>query len=151
MTEQPSWFRETPESLAMLDKERAKVEAAEAAYERKRPRCTHCGGYVARNSRSAVLHSDGTRSEYCTHRRACRRAQHDSVADQGPLRLPYESGDLATETYGAALIAADYVALPWWLRLVPQRALDLFWREAAVQIGGAVQASVLHRREQAHR
>jgi len=34
---------------------------------------------------------------------------------------------------------------------VPQRELDLFWREAAVQIGGAVQASVLHRREQAHR
>jgi hypothetical protein len=33
VTEQPSWFRETPESLALLAVERAKVEAAEAAYE----------------------------------------------------------------------------------------------------------------------
>ena len=33
MTEQPSWFRETPESLALLAAERVKVEAAEALYE----------------------------------------------------------------------------------------------------------------------
>ncbi len=112
----------------------------------KRPRCTHCGRRVARNSRSAVLHADGTRSEYCAHRRACRRAEHDSIAGQVPLRLPYESGDLATESMGAALIAADYIPLPWWLRLVPRRALDRLWREVAVQIGGAVQASVTERR-----
>jgi hypothetical protein len=117
----------------------------------KRPRCTHCGRRVARNTRSAILHADGTRSEYCAHRRACRRAEHDSIADQGPLRLPYEIRDLATESAGAALIAADYITLPWWLRLVPQRVLDRLWRDAAVQIGGAVQASVLHRGERAGR
>lgn len=117
-----------------------------AEFTGKRPRCTHCGRRVARSSRSAILHADGTRSEYCAHRRACRRAEHDSIADQGPPRLPYEPGDLATEAFGAALIAADYVALPWWLRLVPQRALDRLWRDAAVQIGGAVQISTVKRR-----
>lgn len=107
----------------------------------RRPRCVHCGKRVARNSRSAILRDDGTRSEYCAHRRACRRAEHDSVADAGPLRLPYEMKQLADETLGAALIAADYIRLPWWARLMPQRALDRLWREAAVQIGGAVQDS----------
>jgi len=125
--------------------------ARPAEFTGKRPRCTHCGRRVARNTRSAILHADGTRSEYCAHRRACRRAEHESIADQGLLRLPYDSGYLATESMGAALIAADYITLPWWLRLVPQRALDRLWRDAAVQIGGAVQSSVLHRREQVDR
>lgn len=113
----------------------------------KRPRCTHCGRRVARNRRSAILHADGTSSEYCAHRPACRRAEHDSIADQGHLHLPYSHSDLATETMGAALIAADYIPMPRWARLVPQAWWDRLWRAAAVQIGGAVQSSVLERRK----
>lgn len=113
----------------------------------KRPRCTHCGRRVARNSRSAILHADGTSSEYCAHRAACRRAEHDSITTQGHLHLPYSSDDLATETMGAALIAADYIPMPRWARLVPQAWWDRLWRAAAVQIGGAVQSSVLERRK----
>lgn len=128
---------------ALLAALRASAKATPDEFAGKRPRCTHCRRRVARNTRSAILHADGTRSEYCAHRRSCRRAEHDSVADQGPLRLPYDTSALADETYGAALIAADYIPLPWWARLIPGSALDRLLRAAAVQIGGAVQDGAL--------
>ncbi len=111
-----------------------------------RPRCTHCHRRVARNSRAAIVHDDGTRDEYCTHRRACRRAEHEALADNPDhVALPIDPYTVPSEAVGAALIAFDYVALPWWLRILPDRWLDGVRSSVATQVGGAVEASVRRR------
>ena len=105
-------------------------------------RCAHCRRRL-RDDRLGVGCDDDGEEWYCT-RRACRRAWSEA-APGGPSGLPFTVGGLGTETLGAGLIAVDYVRLPWWARPVPRSWMDGLLRDAAVQIGGAVQRSVQER------
>lgn len=99
-----------------------------------RPRCTSCSRRVPRSGHSSTRR-DGVESVYC-HRVACRRAWYEATGGAAPA--PAYASD---EARGAALIAADYVAWPWWARLVPQSARG----EAAARIARLTAAAVERR------
>lgn len=82
-----------------------------------RPRCAHCARRVSPSGFSTVRR-DGVESPFC-HRVACRRAWYEAAGGRVPAPA-YASA----EALGAALAAADYLAWPWWARLVPQSARD---------------------------
>lgn len=99
-----------------------------------RPHCTSCSRRVPRSGH-ATVRRDGVESVFC-HRVACRRACHEAAGGVAPA--PAYASD---EALGAALSAADYVAWPWWARLVPQSARD----EAAARIARLTAAAVERR------
>jgi hypothetical protein len=108
------------------------------------PLCTHCGRPVRPNPAHAIIDSEtGGSHPYCDHRRACRRALHEALPhNPGYIRLPMTIDRVTDEALGAALIAFDYAPLPWWLRWIPDRWLDDYCSEVALQVGGAVEASL---------
>lgn len=107
----------------------------------KRPRCSACGRRVSRNGHATATEDEAVYA-YCNHRAACRRAQHERHGQ--PLLLSGASD----ESPGAALIAADYVRWPWWLRvLITRGARDQLRGEFARRLAAAVEGS-LERRAQ---
>lgn len=110
----------------------------------KGSRCAHCGHRI-RNARYDILRGGEVAGSYHGDRRACRRAFHEAFERPERTGLPFALADLDTETLGAGLIAVDYVRLPWWARLAPGSWVDGLLRDAAVQIGGAVQSKARER------
>jgi hypothetical protein len=82
------------------------------------------------------------RHAYCDHKLGCRLARHGAFGTR--LKLVGAS----TAALGTAVIAADYVVLPWWSRLLPRGARDELRRRFAGPLAAAVEEHV-QRRERA--
>ncbi len=99
-----------------------------------RPKCHHCGRRVRSSDHSSVY--DTTTNErkfFCSHKRACRIACHEECGNTQALARPI------SEAWGAALIAADFVALPWPANWLPVHIQDEVRHRLARDIAAAVE------------
>lgn len=108
-----------------------------------RPRCYRCGRRVRATGHSVAVMPDRTRRAFCGHKVVCRRAFHEACG----TRLALEGA--STEALGSAIIAADFVELPWWTRMLPRSARDELRRRFAGPLAAVVEEQVQQRERSA--
>lgn len=79
---------------------------------------------------------------YHANKRSCRVASRTDHSTDNTIHPPTSAFELSVEALGAALIGADDVLMPRWLRALPDRWFTNHRRDAAIRIGGMVERTL---------